>query len=116
MFSLKRIVIKDYLFMIIENLIESFIWRGSVKGFHHMFYLKRIVIKDYLFMIIENLIESFIWMGSSNGFSERVQWTGSVNGFSEGVHRMGSVKGVHRVCSLWNGCHKGSFVYDYWEP
>jgi hypothetical protein len=46
-YSLLRIVIKGYLFMIIENLIECSLWR--------------IVIKGYLFMIIENLNECSLW-------------------------------------------------------
>ena len=40
-------VIKNYLFMIIENLIV---------GVYRKFSLKGLVIKNYLFMIIENII------------------------------------------------------------
>ena len=62
MFSLKRIVIKDHLFMIIENLIE----------------------RVYL-----NVFSEGVYL---NVFSAGVQCGGSVRGFSAGVHRVFSLK------------------------
>jgi hypothetical protein len=67
MYYLKGGVIKDYFFMIIENLEGGFI-----EGLHRMYSLKECVIKEYLFMIIENLEGGSVW-GRAKGFSEGVQ-------------------------------------------
>ena len=54
MFSVEGGVIKDYLFMIVENLNECSLLKGIIG---------RGVIKNYLFMIVENLIEGYHWNG-----------------------------------------------------
>ena len=94
LFSFERVVIKDYLFGIIENLSESFIWRGSAKGSCEGV-MWRGHVKGLWF--IENLIESSLWIGCHKGLFVydllRTLWRGSSQGFIAGVHRRGSVQG-----------------------
>jgi hypothetical protein len=99
--SLWRIVIKGYLFMIIENLNECSLWRIVIKGYMFMIIDNlmegiywRVVIKGYMFMIIENLIECSLWRIVIKGYLFMI----ILSTFS------------------FKDCHKGLFVYHYWEP